>query len=117
VRGEDENDNNEPFDDQKLYDEEGQSFGPIVIRNYQQVLRGYCFDRYEKRFRERADANKLFSSQRPKLDEGQFAKLIGKLRKDLLRCREPDPLSNPTNREATLRLLLVEDFEEDEDWR
>jgi hypothetical protein len=108
---------NEPFDDQKLYDEDGQGFGRIVVRNHDEVLSRYSFERYERRFRERADGNELSSGQRPKLDENQFAKLIGELRKDLLRSREADPLSNPVNRKAVLRLLLTNDFEDDEEWR
>jgi hypothetical protein len=117
MRGAGERGNHEPFNDEKLYDEEAQSFGPIVIRNYLEVLRGYNFDRYEKRFREGADAKALSSSQRPKLDENQFAKLLGKLRNELLTIREADPLDNPVNRKAALRLLLADEFQADEDWR
>jgi hypothetical protein len=117
MRGAKEPEKNVPFDDEKLYDEEAQSFGRITIRNFPEVFRAYSYDRYQKRFRERADANKLSSSQRPKLDEDQFAPLIEKFRTGLLACQGPDPLSDSTNRKTALRLLLDADFEEDEDWR
>jgi hypothetical protein len=104
----------EPFDDEKLYDGGAQSFGPIEIRNYREVLRRYNYTRYEKRFRALANAQGLCSSQRPKLDQAQFAVLMKDLTDQLLTPREPDPLANPKNQQTAKRLLLANDFEEDE---
>ncbi len=104
----------EPFEDGKLYDEDAQSFGPIEIRNYREVLRGYSYRLYVQRFRDWANANRLRPAQRPKLDEAQFAALMNDLCDKLLRPREEDPLANPKNQELALRLLLFGEFEEDD---
>jgi hypothetical protein len=103
----------EPFADEKLYDEDAQSFGPVEIRNYREVLRGYNYTRYETRFRALANRQSLSPHQRPKLTETQFASLIEDLTDRLLRPREEDPLANPKNQQTAQRLLLANDFEED----
>lgn len=104
----------EPFDDGKLYDEGAQSFGPIEIRNYREVLRAYNYGLYEKRFRALANSQKLSPNLRPKLDQAQFALLMKDLADHLLTPREPDPLASPKNQQTAQRLLLANDFEEDE---
>ena len=107
----------ESFDDEKLYDDDAQAFGPFAVRNYREVLQGYNYSRYEQRFRALAGSNKLAPSQRPKLDENQFSVLMKDLSAQLLTSREPDPLSNAASQKAAQRLLILQDFEEDEDWR
>jgi hypothetical protein len=103
----------EPFDDEKLYGEDVQNFGPIEIRNYREVLRSYNYGRYEKRFRALANRQVLSPNQRPKLDRAQFASLMNELADQLLTPREPDPLTNPRNQQSASVLLLANDFEED----
>ncbi len=105
------------FDDEKLYDEDAQSFGPFAVRNYKEVLQSYNYRRYEKRFRALADSQKLSTRQRPKLDQSQFAALMKELADRLLTSRDPDPLDDPKSQQAAFRLLLANDFEEDEDGR
>jgi hypothetical protein len=105
----------EPFDDEKLYDEEAQSFGPYSIRNYREILQRFNYGRYEERFRALANGHKLSPNQRPKLDQTQFASLMKELAEQLLASREDDPLGNPKNYQTARRLLLANDFEEDED--
>ena len=100
----------EPYDDEKLYCEEQCDFGPIVTRNYREVLQSYNYSAYEQRFRARADSYKLSPSQRPKLDKNQFALLMKQLSDTMLRPGAEDPLENEKNAKAARRLLLYHDF-------
>ena len=107
----------EPFDDAKLYDDAAQAFGSFAIRNAKEVLQSYNYSQYEQRFRSLADRHKLAPGQRPKLDETQFSILMKDLATHLLTSREPDSLGNAACQKAAQRLLILQDFHEDEDWR
>ncbi len=102
----------EHFDDEKLYDAEGQS-DLILVRNYKEVLQGYTYQDYEKKFRDCAAQNKLLPAQRPKLKEAEFGSLKQQLLEAIARIREDPLLENENNASAVRRLLLADVLDED----
>jgi hypothetical protein len=100
----------EPYDDEKLYCEEQCDFGPIVTRNYKEVLQSYSYNEYQRRFGAQADSHELSPNQRPKLDKDQFASLMKQLSDTMLRPGEADPLEDEKTAEAARRLLLYHEF-------
>ncbi len=96
----------ERFDDEKLYCGDCQS-DFILVRNYKEVLQGYTYQDYEKKFRECAAQNTLLAAQRPKLKETEFCSLRQQLLEATANFREDRLLVSEKN-EAVLRLLLVD---------
>ena len=104
----------EPYDDGRLYGHEQRDF-PVAMRNFREVLRGHGYNRYEKRFRALAASHQLSPAQRPKLDANQFAALMKELRDSILISGEEDFLENEKNVKAARRLLIYDEFTDDDD--
>ena len=100
------NENFNPFDEYSE-DWDYDIYYDISIRNYSEVIRAYNYSQYVKRFRIMAKHQMLQQSQRPKLSEDDFDKLLQSL-KSFLNKNEEKSLFNSQKRVKTIFRLLMQ---------